>query len=201
LYPKIHLSLHAGELAPGLVPYEGLCCHIRLAVEQAQAERIGHGVDIMYENRPHDLLKEMAANHVMVEISLTSNAVILGISGRDHPFSLYRVFGVPVALSTDDEGVSRIDLTHEYVRAVQTYDLHYADLKRMVRTSLEHSFLPGASLWGAPDVFTRIVSACSRDSLGAEKLSSSCAAFLKSSERAHQQWELERRFRAFESEL
>jgi len=200
LYPKIHVSLHAGELAPGLVPYEGLCCHVRLAVEQAQAERIGHGVDIIYENSPHALLKEMAANHVMVEISLTSNDVILGVSGKDHPFSLYRMFGVPVALSTDDEGVSRIDLTHEYVRAVQTYDLRYADLKRMVRTGLEHSFLPGASLWSAPDSFTRAVLACSHDSLGAEKPSSGCGAFLKSSERAQQQWELERRFRAFESE-
>jgi adenosine deaminase len=200
LYPKIHVSLHAGELAPGMVPYEGLCCHVRLAVEQAQAERIGHGVDIIYENNPHALLKEMAANHVMVEISLTSNDVILGVSGKDHPFSLYRMFGVPVALSTDDEGVSRIDLTHEYVRAVQTYDLRYADLKRIVRTGLEHSFLPGASLWSAPDAFIRAVPACSHDSLGAEKPSSGCAAFLKSSERAQQQWELERRFRAFESE-
>ena len=200
LYPKIHVSLHAGELAPGLVPYEGLCCHIRLAVEEARAERIGHGVDIIYENRPHELLKEMAANHVMVEISLTSNDVILGVSGKDHPFSLYRMFSVPVALATDDEGVSRIDLTHEYVRAVQTYDLHYADLKRMVRTGMEHSFLPGASLWNAPDTFTRAVPACSRDLVGAEKPSSGCAAFLKSSERAQQQWELERRFRTFESE-
>jgi len=200
LYPKIHLSLHAGELTPALVPYEGLCCHIRLAVEQAQAERIGHGVDIIYEDHPHALLKEMAANHVMVEISLTSNDVILGVSGKVHPFSLYRLFGVPVALSTDDEGVSRIDLTHEYVRAVQTYDLHYADLKRMVRTGLEHSFLPGASLWSVPDTFTRAVPACSHDSLGAEEPSPGCAAFLKSSERAQQQWELERRFRVFESE-
>ncbi len=96
--------------------------------------------------------------------------------------------------------MSRIDLTHEYVRAVQTYDLHYADLKRMVRTGMEHSFLPGASLWSAPDTFTRAVPACSRDLVGAEKPSSGCAAFLKSSERAQQQWELERRFRTFESE-
>jgi adenosine deaminase len=201
LYPKIHISLHAGEIAPGFVPYEGLCCHIRLAVEQAQAERIGHGVDIMYENNPHALMKEMAAKHVMVEISLTSNDVILGVSGKEHPFSLYRMFGVPVALSTDDEGVSRIDLTHEYVRAVQTYDLHYADLKRMVRASLEHSFLPGDSLWGARDAFTRVVAACSADPPGAEKPSWGCAGFLKSSERAQQQWELEKRFRAFEAAL
>jgi adenosine deaminase len=83
----------------------------------------------MYEDHPYDLLKEMATLHVMVEINLTSNDVILGITGKDHPFPIYRKFSVPVALSTDDEGVSRIDLTHEYVRAVETYCLRYADLK------------------------------------------------------------------------
>ena len=199
LYPKVHISLHAGEIAPGLVTYEGLCCHIRLAVEQAHAERIGHGVDIMYEDRPHDLLKEMAANHVMVEINLTSNDLILGITGADHPFPIYRQFRVPVALSTDDEGVSRIDLTHEYVRAVKTYNLHYSDLKELVRTGMEHNFLPGASLWREPDAFSRPVSVCAQDPLGADKPSSKCAAFLESSEKAQQQWELERRFRVFES--
>jgi len=72
--------LHAGELAPGLVPPEGLCCHVRLAVEEARADRIGHGVDVMYEDRPYDLLKEMAAKGVLVETNLTSNADILGVS-------------------------------------------------------------------------------------------------------------------------
>lgn len=201
IYPKIHLTLHAGELAPGLVTYEGLCCHIRLAVEEAKAQRIGHGVDIMYESQPHELLKEMARNHVMVEISLTSNDVILGVRGKEHPFPLYRQFGVPVALATDDEGVSRIDLTHEYVRAVQTYGLSYRDIKQMVRTGMEHIFLPGISLWHAPDSFAQTVSACTKDSLGNEKPSSACSSFLKSSEKATQQWELERRFRQFESEL
>jgi adenosine deaminase len=199
LYPKVRITLHAGEIAPGLVTYEGLCCHIRLAIDEGHAERIGHGVDLMYEDRPYDLLKEMAAKHVMVEINLTSNDLILGITGDAHPFPLYRKFGVPVALSTDDEGVSRIDLTHEYVRSVQTYDLHYADLKKLVRTSLEHSFLRGDSLWEKPDDFSRANLACSGDSLGSEKPSASCAAFVKTSERAQQQWELERRFRKFES--
>jgi adenosine deaminase len=153
----------------------------------------------MYEERPHELLKELAAKHVMVEINLTSNDMILGITGKEHPFPLYRQFGVPVAFSTDDEGVSRIDLTHEYVRAVQTYDLKYTDLKQMVRTGLEHNFLPGASLWAAADQFTAPVSNCSRQALGAEKPSAACASFLKSSEKAREQWELERRFHAFES--
>jgi adenosine deaminase len=199
LYPKVHVTLHAGELAPGMVPPDGLCCHIRMAVEVAHAERIGHGVDVMYEDRPYELLKEMAASHVMVEINLTSNDVILGIRGYDHPFPMYRRWGVPVSLSTDDEGVSRIDLTHEYERAVETYGLTYADLKKMVRTSIEHSFLPGASLWQDRDRFHNATSACALDTLGAAKPSSVCAAFLNSSEKAQQQWELERRFTQFES--
>jgi adenosine deaminase len=198
LYPKVHISLHAGELAEGLVPPDGLCCHIRLAVEEAHAERIGHGVDVMHEDRPYELLKEMASKHVMVEINLTSNDVILGVVGKDHPLPIYRKYRVPVALSTDDEGVSRIDLTHEYVRAAETYALSYADLKHMVRTGLEHDFLPGESLWRAPDVFSHPVVACAQDAPGAAKPSASCVTFLKSSEKAQQQWELERRFREFE---
>jgi adenosine deaminase len=199
LYPNVHITLHAGELAPGLVPPDGLCCHIRLAVEEAHAERIGHGVDVMYEDSPYDLLKEMAAKHVLVEINLTSNDVILGVTGKEHPFPIYRKFGVPVALSTDDEGVSRIDLTHEYVRAVETYGLTYADLKKMARAVLEHSFLPGASLWRDGDRFGRAASSCSQDMLCGAKPSAACAAFLQSNEKATQQWELERRFVAFEA--
>ena len=199
LYPKMHTNLHAGELAPGLVPPEGLCCHIRLAVEMAHSERIGHGVDVMHEDRPYELLKEMAAKHVMVEINLTSNDTILGVTGKEHPLPIYRKFHVPVALSTDDEGVSRINMTHEYVRAANTYALSYADLKQMVRTGLEHNFLPGASLWREPDAFTRTGAACATDAAGAAKPSTTCADFLKSSEKAQQQWELERRFREFEA--
>lgn len=199
VYPKVHISLHAGEIAPSLVPPDGLCCHIRLAVEQAHAERIGHGVDVMYEDRPYELLKEMAAKHVMVEINLTSNDVILDVAGKNHPLPIYRRFGVPVALSTDDEGVSRIDLTHEYVRAVQAYGLTYTDLKQMARASIEHSFLSGANLWRDRDRFNAPVAACAHDTLGAQHPSPACAAFLQSNERARQQWELERRFLSFEA--
>jgi len=201
LYPKVHVSLHAGELAPGLVPPEGLCCHVRLAVEQARTDRIGHGVDVMYEDRPYELLKNMADKGVLVEINLTSNADILGISGKRHPFSTYRKFGVPLALSTDDAGIERIDLTHEYATAVEAYDLAYADLKEIVRNSLEYSFLPGASLWGDRAGYARFVPDCLGEVPGPHAPSSTCASFLASSEKAAQQWELERRFQAFEASL
>ena len=198
VYPNVHITLHAGELGFGLVTPDGLCCHIRLAME-AGAERIGHGVDVMFEDRPHELLKEMAAKHVMAEINLTSNEMILGVSGKHHPLPMYQLFGVPVALSTDDEGVSRIDLTHEFVRAVETYNFKYTDLKKIVRTGLEHAFLPGKSLWEKQDVFARARIECAKDNLGNEKPSKSCGEFLKTNQKAQQQWELERRFREFEA--
>ena len=85
VYPKVHISLHAGELAIGLVKPEDLSFHIRASVERGHAERIGHGVSVMLEKDPIGLMKEMAARNVMVEINLTSNDQILGVSGEDHP--------------------------------------------------------------------------------------------------------------------
>lgn len=201
VYPKVHISLHAGELAPGLVPPPGLSFHIRGAVDLGHAERIGHGVDVMYEADPKALLREMASRHIMVEINLTSNDVILGVAGNRHSLPEYRNAHVPTALSTDDEGVSRINITHEYARAAVDFGLSYIDLKNMARTSLEHAFLPGRSLWQHPDTFTAINPACGSNKPGAENPTPACTAFLRSSEKAAQQWELEHRYQVFESNL
>ncbi len=211
VYPKVRISLHAGELAPGMVPPDGLSFHIREAVELGHAERIGHGVDVLHENNVKDsglivetltpVLKEMATKHIMVEVNLTSNDVILGIKGTDHPLAAYRAAHVPWALSTDDEGVSRIDLTHEYVKGALEQNLSYADLKQSARTSLEHSFLPGASLWQRPDVFAQTVPACAGQPLGAANPKPKCLSFLQSSEKGTEQWQLEHRFELFESSL
>jgi adenosine deaminase len=198
IYPKVHIALHAGELVIGLVPPEDLAFHIRASVERGHAERIGHGVDVMNEKDPIRLLHEMAERNVLVEISLTSNDVILGVTGDDHPLPIYIKYGVPVALSTDDEGVNRSDMTHEYLRAVEGYRLSYADLKRMARQSLEHSFLPGQSLWTDTKLVFRVASACVGDTPGAEKPSVGCEQFLAASERARMEWKLEREFAKFE---
>ena len=198
VYPKVHISLHAGELAFGMVPPDGLSFHIREAVELGHAERIGHGMDVLDETHPEQLLAEMAAKHIAVEVNLTSNDVILGQSRTDHPLAAYRAAQVPVALSTDDEGVSRIDLTHEYVKAAEEQNLSYVDLKRAARTALEHSFLSGNSLWAGPDNFTHAVQPCTVPVSADARPGTSCAAFLHSNPRAALQWELERRFLAFE---
>jgi adenosine deaminase len=188
IYPDVRITLHAGELWQGLVPPDGLRFHIREAIELGHAERIGHGVDVMFEKDPRGLLRQMAEKHVAVEINLTSNAVILGVEGDRHPFPVYRKFGVPVALSTDDEGVSRSDLTAEYERAVLTYHLTYADLKQLVRNSLEYSFAPGKGYWKSAEC-------------AAGGSAPACKKLLDSSEKAQLEADLDDRFAAFEKSL
>ncbi|MCJ9427696.1 adenosine deaminase family protein [Kordiimonas marina] len=187
-----NIALHAGELVPGMVRPDELRFHIRQAIEIGHAKRIGHGVDIAYEDNSDQLLDEMAKKHIMVEINLTSNDVILGVKGKNHPLILYRDKDVPYALSTDDEGVSRIDLTHEYMRYYTTYHIPYFEMRHASRNSLTYSFLPGASLWTN--------GACEKDVEGALKAGADCKAFLRTSEKARLQWKLEERFRTFEDE-
>ena len=201
VYPNVRVSLHAGELAPGLVPPEGLSFHIREAIDLGHAQRIGHGVDVLYEDNAAALLKQMADQHIMVEINLTSNAGILGIEKKAHPLAAYRAAHVPWALSTDDEGVSRIDLTHEYARGVDEQNLTYLDLKRSARTSLEHAFLQGESLYAAPDDFAHRNPACAAPVTSTAELSPTCKAFLIANEKAAAQYELESRFAAFEASI
>ena len=140
-YPNVPISLHAGELREGLVPTEVLRYHIRQSVELGHALRIGHGADLIYEDDPIALLRDLAAKKVLIEIALSSTDLILGVKDKRHPLRLYLQYGVPVALVTDDLGVARSSHTQEFVKGVEEQGLDYATLKRLVRNSLEHAFV------------------------------------------------------------
>ncbi|HJV18702.1 MAG TPA: hypothetical protein VJ552_02380 [Sediminibacterium sp.] len=142
LYPKVRNSLHAGELVLGLVLPEELTWHIGAAVHTAKARRIGHGVDIAQEANNYELLEYMAKNKVAVEINLVSNEFILKVKEGRHPISLYKKFGVPMVISTDDAGVLRTNMTDQFVLLAKRYkDFSYSDIKRLVYNSLEYSFI------------------------------------------------------------
>jgi adenosine deaminase len=187
--PGVKLSLHAGEVWLGLVPPSQLGFHIRDTIEIAGATRIGHGYALPFERDAKSLLARMAKDGIAIEINLTSNAITPGVSGADHPMRSYMRAGVPYTLSADDEGVFRIDLTHEYVRAAREQRLSYGELKTAARNGITYSFLPGASLWESG---FRKVPACRR-------AGPVCDSFLKTSEKASLQAQLEREFDRFEA--
>jgi adenosine deaminase len=96
-------------------------------------------------------------------------------------------------LVTDDEGVSRIDLSNEFVRAARDYGFSYATLKRFVRNSVEFGFIKGKSLWddlaaGRPAAACVTVPA-----------TDTCRQFLAANARANLQWKVERELDAFET--
>lgn len=141
-YPAVRYSMHAGELTTEQVKPEQLSFHIRDAVYVAGASRIGHGVDIAYENNCYTLLKSMHEKKIAVEINLTSNEFILGVKGNAHPISLYRLYDVPLVICTDDAGVLRSNLAQQFVLLALHYpDVSYADIKQYVYNSIRYSFI------------------------------------------------------------
>ena len=141
-YPEVKIALHAGELALGMVPPEGLKFHIEQAISVAGADRIGHGIDLAHESRALAIMQTMRAQGIPVEINLTSNDFILGVRGQEHPVTLYRRYGVPFVLSTDDAGVSRNTLANEYVLYASRYRPSYGEIKKLSYAGVRYSFLP-----------------------------------------------------------
>jgi hypothetical protein len=63
------------------------------------------------------------------------------------------------------------------------YHLSYQDVKELARTGMEHNFLPGKSLWAAPDGFTSPAAACKGQPLGGEKPSPACKSLLEAAKK------------------
>ena len=143
-YPDVKLALHAGELALGDVPPDGLRFHIDQALNVAGASRIGHGIDLAHESNAGAIMSTMRKRDIPVEINLTSNAFISGIKGENHPVTLYRKYGVPYVISTDDAGVTRHTLAQEYVLFASRYKPGYAEIKKVSYNSVRYAFLPAA---------------------------------------------------------
>lgn len=190
-YPNVHSALHAGELFPKKIAPHTVLAPVRDAIVVGQAQRIGHGLDILEEPNPDDLAKIMAAQGIAVEINLTSNHLIFDVQGKQHPLNFYLKKQVPVVLSTDDEGILRTDLTHEYFKAVREHHIDYDSLKQINRNALTYGFMDGASIWANPNKAV-LVSDCKN------LMSKTCKKFIKKSLKARLQWQLEQKLLAFE---
>ncbi|MGZ3832496.1 MAG: adenosine deaminase family protein [Mucilaginibacter sp.] len=147
LFPSVKYSMHAGELALGVVKPEDLTFHINDAIHTAGASRIGHGVDMAYEKDCYRLMHYMAQKGIAVEINLTSNEFILKVKDDAHPIALYFRSGVPIVISTDDAGILRTNLIRQYVLLAKRYQyISYADIKQFVKNSINYSFIKNKAL-------------------------------------------------------
>jgi len=193
-FPQVNIALHGGEITPCFVGAgnPALKEHLTASIA-AGAKRIGHGISFAFldDQGAAEVVSLMRQQDVLVEVPMTSNAQILGITGNDHPFPRYfRTNRLPVAFATDDEGVSYTNYTVEWLYAAQQYRLTYDELVALGRFSLQYSFLPGAPLW--QDVrAAKTVGQCGNLVPGSPNPPEPCRTFLQQSEKATKQWEHE----------
>jgi aminodeoxyfutalosine deaminase len=137
----MHRLIHAGEIGgPELV---------REAIEMLGAERIGHGIAVMRDERTMDFV---AARGIPLEVCPTSNLRTGALArqlrseaaGYDqHPLVSFLRRGLPVTLSSDDPAMFETTVTDEY-RHAHRMGLSRVELVRLAEASFHYAFLSDA---------------------------------------------------------
>lgn len=109
------------------------------AISILGAQRIGHGIRI--REKP-DLLQEVIAKNIPLEICLTSNLHTGTVSDiTRHPFPDYYKGGVNVTINTDDPSISGITLSDEWDLAVSSFGLSQSDVHSISSHSIAAAFI------------------------------------------------------------
>jgi len=127
----LHVTIHAGEWGPA--------DNIRDAIENLEAERIGHGVKVMEDESVKALAKE---RDTVFEVCVTSNFQSGVVSSlQDHPLPRMMEDGLNVTINTDDPSVSRITLAHEYQDICTELNVPLDKIKKSILLAAKSSFL------------------------------------------------------------
>jgi adenosine deaminase len=128
----LHVTIHAGEWGPAQ--------HIREAIEDLGAERIGHGVRVLEDANITALARERGT---ACEVCITSNYQS-GVVGtlEEHPLMKMFENGINVTINTDDPSISRITLSHEYYNACTALQMPQSTLKERIIAAAQAGFLP-----------------------------------------------------------
>jgi aminodeoxyfutalosine deaminase len=134
----MHRLIHAGEIGGPEI--------VREAVELLGAERIGHGIGVMRDERTMDFI---AARNIPLEVCPTSNLRTGALARQigqptagyeQHPLPSFFRRGLPVTLSSDDPAMFETSLNDEY-RHAHLMGLTPSELVQLAEASFHYSFL------------------------------------------------------------
>jgi len=127
----LRVTIHAGEWAGAR--------NVREAIEDFNAERIGHGVRVMEDDYTVALARERGT---AFEVCVTSNYQT-GVlpPEKKHPLQSMLDAGLNVTIDTDDPSVSRITLSHEYRLAREQLGISKQALENCILAAAQASFL------------------------------------------------------------
>jgi len=128
------IAVHAGEAGPP--------DHVRKAVEELGARRIGHGVAAAADPQ---LLDDLAARGVTIEVCLSSNVHTGAIPGiAAHPLPRFLDHGVSATLATDNTFFSSTTLSAEYDLAARELGLGTGALVDLAVAGARAAFVPSS---------------------------------------------------------
>lgn len=124
------LYLHSGE--SNWMENENILDAILLG-----ARRIGHGLTLI----KHPLLMQIARDrNIAIEVCPISNQVLGYISDlRNHPAVTYINYGLPVVICSDDPGIWKSSISHDFYEAFMAWGLDLRGLKQLAKNSLIYS--------------------------------------------------------------
>jgi adenosine deaminase len=125
------VTVHAGEIEGPESIWQ--------ALRDLKATRIGHAVRALEDLVLVDYIRD---HDVGVESSLTSNVQTTTVPDySSHPLKKFLQLGIKAAICSDDPGISRIDLRHEYEVAAPAAGLSTKETSRAQLNALEIAFL------------------------------------------------------------
>ncbi len=136
----LRITIHAGEGESAENIWD--------AAYHLHADRIGHGLTLPAHPQ---LMQRFRDRGILVELCPTSNREVVGFNDPaypdsqghpQHPLSAFAAAGVPVALCTDNPGISRTTLAGEYVAASRmTGGLTLWGGLGLLRQAYDHAFV------------------------------------------------------------
>jgi len=128
----LHVTIHAGEWGPAI--------HVKEAIEELGAERVGHGVRILDDRAITALARE---RQTAFEVCITSNYQSGVVASLDaHPLMNMLNLGLNATINTDDPSISRITLSHEYYTACEDLHMPQRILRERIVAAAQAGFLP-----------------------------------------------------------
>jgi adenosine deaminase len=127
----LKVAVHAGEW--------GGPENVRKAIEQFNADRIGHGVRVMED----DYTVTLARDHqTCFEVCITSNYQTGAVKElSEHPLKKMIDAGLNVTINTDDPSISQITLSNEYKVAKENLGLPMETIQGCILAAARSSFL------------------------------------------------------------
>ncbi len=128
----LYVTIHAGEW--------GGAENVRQAIEDFNAQRIGHGIRVLEDPEVVALARERGT---LFEVCVTSNyhsGVVDSIP--NHPLKKMIESGLNISINTDDPSISRISLSSEYQTIHKTLEISMDVIGTRVKAAAQGAFLP-----------------------------------------------------------